>query len=165
MANQTAQRIHTYCGLCIARPVLPRAEPRPDCELRPDLRRPRQPAALRADHLRRLHPTPAHLELRPPPRPPCRFGTHAPQFNEDCGLPLAPVKGTGPARAGRVSARITGKIWQRPTARQLSFQVIAGFGRNSADHTPPPPNSRRLPTRVIPAPPYRSILDQICYQE
>ena len=25
--------------------------------------------------------------------PPCRFGTHAPQFNEDCGLPLAPVNG------------------------------------------------------------------------
>ena len=36
--------------------------------LRPDLRRSRQSAALRADDLWRLHPAPAEFELRPPPR-------------------------------------------------------------------------------------------------
>jgi hypothetical protein len=46
--------------------------------------------------------------------------------------PLAPVKGTGRARAGTASARITGEIWQRSTARKLSFQVIDWFRRNLA---------------------------------
>ena len=55
--------------------------------------------------------------------PPCRFGTHAPRFKEDCGLPWASVKGTGPAGAGRASPDY-GKDWQRPPARKLSFQVI-----------------------------------------
>ena len=49
-------------------PFFRRAEPRLGRRLRPDLRRSRQPAALRADDLRRLHPAPADPELRPPTR-------------------------------------------------------------------------------------------------
>ena len=54
--------------LALRDPVLPRPQPRQPRRPGPDLHRPRQPAALRADHLRRLHRAPPDPKLRPSAR-------------------------------------------------------------------------------------------------
>src|SRR5580692_1438829 len=67
LPGNAAPRHQPQRRLALRDPVLSRATPRFSRRLRPDLRRSRQPTALRADDLWRLHPAPSEFELCPPP--------------------------------------------------------------------------------------------------
>src|ERR1700730_15240207 len=61
--------------------------------------------------------------------PPWRFGTRAPQFNEDCGLPLAPVKGTVLRTPAGSQPGLPERSGNGGAARKLSFRVSDRFRR------------------------------------
>jgi isopenicillin N synthase-like dioxygenase len=67
ISGDASPRDQSQRSLALRLPVLPRAEPRCGRRTGPKLRRRRQPAQIRADHLRRLYPAPADAQLRPPP--------------------------------------------------------------------------------------------------
>src|SRR5262252_8778595 len=68
LPRDAAPRHQPQWWLALRDPVLSWAKPRCGRGLRPDLRRSRQPAALRPDDLWRLQPASADIEFRAPPR-------------------------------------------------------------------------------------------------
>src|SRR5262245_16821509 len=109
LPGDASPRDQSQRSLALRLPVLPRAEPRCRRRAGPELRRPRQPAQVRADHLRRVHPAPADPQLRPPP-----------------GRRKRRVRGVGPGTEGPPSSDSSGRASRTAPAAAAGWDHIRG---------------------------------------